>query len=346
MAPLTFRPGAGAAPLAISVIVPTYDGERRLPVLLDHLAAQDVEPTSFEVIVVDDGSKDGTAAMLAADTRPFRLHVISRANAGRAAACNAGAAAAVAAVLLFLDDDMEPQPNCLRAHIRGHLGSTPLARMGAVPVAGPTTPAARFVAARFERHMRTLAEAGAPSGPREFYSGHLSLPGSLFDQAGGFDSTFRAYGNEDVDLYLRLRSLGAPILFAADAVAVQRYDKDGRALISDAASKGRTCVQLAAKHPEAAADTRLATWSDATPRRIALRRAGLDLIDHAPWLLLPAAPVLATLERRSAPRLDSLYDLSIDVAFWHGVRVALRAEGAGRPDLPLISRRAAAGAAL
>ena len=86
-------------PAVVSIVVPVLDEERTLPGLLDHLASLS---GSFEVIVADGGSTDGTADV----AREHRLRpVVVAATRGRASQCNAGAAAAGGSMFLFLHAD-------------------------------------------------------------------------------------------------------------------------------------------------------------------------------------------------------------------------------------------------
>jgi glycosyltransferase involved in cell wall biosynthesis len=99
----------------LSVVVPTYN---RAPVLarcLDALAAQD--PAPDEVVVVDDGSTDGTRAVLA--ERGW-VRAVHQPNGGRAAAKNAGVAAARGDVVLFIDDDVMATPGLVHLHAEHH----------------------------------------------------------------------------------------------------------------------------------------------------------------------------------------------------------------------------------
>src|SRR4051794_37270801 len=98
-----------------SIIVPTY---QRRAVVTDTVMA--LTRLNFdgrlEVIVVVDGSTDGTKEALAELKTPFVLRVIVQPNRGAAAARNAGAADAKEEILLFLDDDMIAHPDLLQAH--------------------------------------------------------------------------------------------------------------------------------------------------------------------------------------------------------------------------------------
>ena len=90
-----------------SVIVPVYNGADTLPRCLQALQAQTFPVDRFEIIVVDDGSTDGSAEV----ARSFGAPVVSQLNAGPAAARNHGAKMARGDVLLFTDADCAPDPD-------------------------------------------------------------------------------------------------------------------------------------------------------------------------------------------------------------------------------------------
>lgn len=94
-------------PTKISVVIPTCNRRERLRETLLALANQSVEGDQFQVIVVPNGCTDGTAEFIEGLPFPIPVTVLSQAVAGRAKARNAGARAARADIVLFLDDDME-----------------------------------------------------------------------------------------------------------------------------------------------------------------------------------------------------------------------------------------------
>jgi glycosyltransferase involved in cell wall biosynthesis len=105
--------------LKASVIIPTYNGGRKIHRLLDSLANQTL--LDFEVVVVIDGSSDDTAKVIEKYRERFRqFDFISQQNGGRAAARNSGARIARADLLIFYDDDMEPYRDSVERHITFH----------------------------------------------------------------------------------------------------------------------------------------------------------------------------------------------------------------------------------
>ncbi len=109
--------------LSASVVIPTYQKVERLRIVLDTFRVQSLSPDRFEIVVVNDGSDDGTDALLShvRATNPlFPLRSIRQARQGRAAARNQGIQLAKHPVLVFCDDDTIPLPHYLAAHLNEH----------------------------------------------------------------------------------------------------------------------------------------------------------------------------------------------------------------------------------
>src|SRR5262245_39167298 len=104
----------------VSVIIPTYNRLDRLKRVLLHLEQQYYPLNDFEVVVVSDGSNDGTDAYLRTVSTPLRLIAVSQANQGVAAARNHGIQRATGELALFLDDDVVPTPQLIAEHVRVH----------------------------------------------------------------------------------------------------------------------------------------------------------------------------------------------------------------------------------
>jgi len=104
----------------VSVVIPTYNRLARLQQVLAALSTQTYDHRHFEVVVVSDGSNDGTADYLAATTSSFDLVSTSQTNAGPAAARNRGVELARGSLVLFLDDDVMAAPGLIAEHVRTH----------------------------------------------------------------------------------------------------------------------------------------------------------------------------------------------------------------------------------
>ncbi len=104
----------------ISVVIPTYNRLDRLKRVLAALEKQTFPSTAWEVVVVSDGSQDGTNEYLQSLHTPLRLTPVLQENQGVAAARNAGIARAQGHIVLFIDDDVVPVPELMQEHWRIH----------------------------------------------------------------------------------------------------------------------------------------------------------------------------------------------------------------------------------
>jgi GT2 family glycosyltransferase len=312
--------------LRVSVVIPTFRRKDALLRALRALESQSIAPEEYEVVVVVDGSDDDTREEAEASSPPYALRVLWQGNRGRAAACNAGVAVAQAELIVLLDDDMEASPELLEAHLRAHPPGSRLAVIGAAPIVVDSSAAAptAYIARKFNRHLEHLARAGGPLGLRDFYSGNLSIRRDVFDEVHGFDERFTMYGNEDLELSLRLTAAGVSLVYEPTAVAHQTYDKDFGALARDNVSKGRTAVLLARLHPEARAQLKLGTFG----REPLRRRIFVSTLLAATRVLPPTRAlvvgVVAWLGKLRVPGAGRLYPATLDYLYWYGAREAER----------------------
>ena len=206
----------------VSVVVPTYNRQASLQRLLEALARQTVPAAQLELLVVDDGSSDGTREWLGRQSPDFALRVLEQSHSGPAAARNLGVRHASGEVILFLDDDVLPGPELVRRHLAVR------AAEGDVVVIGPMLPPpdwARPVWVRWEeaqllKQYRDMIAGRYACTARQFYTGNASLSRRRFLDTGGFDPRYRRA--EDVELAYRLDQQGARFVFDPQA-AVLHY---------------------------------------------------------------------------------------------------------------------------
>lgn len=314
-----------ARPL-VSVVIPTHQRCEEVGRALRSLFGQTVPPDRYEVIVSIDGSTDGTRELLATLGPPYPLCVAEEPRRGRAAACNAALELARGEIVIVLDDDMEVIPEFIERHSRHHPPGSRVCVMGAVPVRiDERSPlAARHIANRFEAHLATIGQPDHVFVPRDFYSGNTSLRADVLREVGGFDDSFTGYGNEDVELGVRLRDAGVVLRYDPTATARQEYAKDLRELCRDTLAKGGTTVLLARARPAVFDALRLAQPYDASRPWIAARSILLALTRRIRRTSDAVFGVAAVLERIGLWRQPLFYRALLDYAFWTGAEEALR----------------------
>lgn len=229
-------------PPLITVQLCTYNRRALLERVLDALFAQDMDTADYEIVLVDDGSTDGTYEDVIAKLAPAcALTVVRQRNAGLAAGRNAGIARARGELIMFMDDDVLATPGLMSAHVRCHRANArAICRGGVINVTSfDALPPATY-------SWRNYSGA-------YFWTTNVSVPLGLLKEAGGFDERFREYGWEDLDVGLRLRQLGVPSILAKDAL-VYHYKPAAppssfSAQARQARAQARTAVQFIEKHP-------------------------------------------------------------------------------------------------
>lgn len=201
-----------AAPVA-SLVIPVYNAFAHTLACLRALAAHP-PAVSFEVIVVDDGSGDDTAAAL---PRIGGVRYRRRAqNGGFIAACNDGAAMARGEYLVFLNNDTVPQPGWLDALIAAFAEDERIGLVGAQLLYpdGRLQEAGGVVFA--DGSAWNYGKFASPDDPRYAYArdcdyasgAAIAIPRALFAELGGFDTRYAPAYYEDTDLAFAVRAAG------------------------------------------------------------------------------------------------------------------------------------------
>jgi glycosyltransferase involved in cell wall biosynthesis len=222
--------------LRASVVVPTYNRAADLRECLEALRAQTLDPGSFEVIVVDDGSTDETAAVVGelATTGRLDLRYLKHRNQGPAAARNLGIQEARAEVIAFTDDDCLPDPEWLGRLLAALPDDPKCAGVGGRVVRRRDTVISRFI-----DHIGSLRH-----GQRGGLVEYLVTANALYRKAvlrrvGGFERSIEWPGGEDNDLSDRVRLKGYHFVLTDDAVIRHRHHDEVRGLYRMASRYGR-----------------------------------------------------------------------------------------------------------
>lgn len=308
------------SPLDVTVVIATYNRLALLERLLGQLAEQSVAPDRFEVLVVDDGSREPVRGALA--PRPFALRVEAQANSGPAVARDRGARTARGDLLVFVDDDMQVGPGFLAGHLAAHPPGARRVVLGRV-----RPPPRREDMALHERwhqhHLDRLAarsRAGEPLPGNMLYTGNLSLRRAEYLAVGGFDLGFRHV--EDGELGLRLERAGLQLVVADDAYTVNNGDRPPPERWRQRAHTwGRHEVRIARKHPDLrhASPWRYLEISNALARPVLL---GAALWPGAARIGASASyAIAAAADRRGLDRLAmTMIGLTYCLEFFRGVR--------------------------
>lgn len=191
------------------VVVPAYNAEKTIRACVDSLLAQDYGKDRHTIIVVDNGSKDGTARIL----REFGDSItrVTERTRGPAAARNVGILSGTGDIVAFMDADCVAEPGWLRGLVgaldhreTGMVGGTIRATAGADPV--------QVFGEKIHDHRRAIEKCKPPY----VISMNSAVRRTVLAEVGLFDASFRR--GEDVDLSWRIHRAGYRLRYAPDAV--------------------------------------------------------------------------------------------------------------------------------
>jgi len=214
-----------AKPL-VSVVVPTYNRLSRLERVLTALEDQTFPREDYEIVIVSDGSTDGTDEYLSGAADRGALTFGRQANQGPAAARNHGVALARGDLVLFVDDDVVAAPRLVAEHVASHdaVGRDAIV-IGPMltPPDHDMRPWVQWEQAMLYKQYESLTAGRFAPTFRQFYTGNASLPRARFTASGGFDTRFRRA--EDVELAYRLDRDGIAFVWNPDAVGLHYADR-------------------------------------------------------------------------------------------------------------------------
>jgi glycosyltransferase involved in cell wall biosynthesis len=196
-----------------SVVIPTYN---RQPILAKCLLALENQQfgnivRDYEVIVVDDGSTDGTLDWLAANTDKLtRVRSLCQSHQGPAAARNLGVAEAKGDTIIFIDSDLVVTEHFLQAHADALLQG--YKQKDRVFTYGSVIDTCNFDNPTSEPYKITDFSAAY------FATGNVAIARHWLLEAGLFDTRFQLYGWEDLELGVRLKKLGLKLIKCPAAV--------------------------------------------------------------------------------------------------------------------------------
>ncbi|HIH72978.1 MAG: Glycosyl transferase [Thermococcales archaeon 44_46] len=218
----------------VSIAVPTYNRKKKLQQCLKALVNQNYPKERYEIIVVDDGSTDGTYEFLQEKRKEIQnLRVLRQQNKGPAAARNLGIKNARGEIIFFVDDDVIVPNNWIREFLNVFSKYPEVVAVSGY-VEAPEEILKKNIFARYEAYMSRLAY----NMPRTIYIGSFETFGGatcnvaykreVLEEVGGFDETFPVAAGEDADLKLRIALKGYKFAFIPlKAIHIQDYTLKG-----------------------------------------------------------------------------------------------------------------------
>ncbi len=236
----------------VSVVIGSFNQRDQLKKVIEGYVSQDVS-ISFEVVIVDSYSTDGTADMVAEfDTAalPFDLIFIQKDNpSGKAEARNVGVSKAKSEIVIITDADMIPDSNFVKAHYRAHKSSKmPCCFEGlAYNLDSYDWPPADLL-------QSTQVPKKYKNGDRldwyYFLTGNISFPKTIFRLEKGFSHDFKSYGWEDLELGYRMKKRNIPLFYLTDAINFHYHVTTPQEVVDRKYLMGQSAQIFVKKHPE------------------------------------------------------------------------------------------------
>ncbi|MEO6456993.1 MAG: polysaccharide deacetylase family protein [Chloroflexia bacterium] len=315
----------------ISIVIPTKNRRDLLIQTLSALREQSADLQAYEIVVVSDGSTDGTAEVVAALAKSPEwsgrtLQCVQQAWGGAAAARNTGLENARGKLVLFVDDDIRAHKDLVSAHLARHAG----AAQPEVVVLGRLVPQAgrgalhRQLALWWEGHYKRLAEKSPTFSA--LYTGNVSVPRDAAIRAGGFDPSID-YG-EDIEFGYQLSLLGLPFVYAPEAMGRARNPKSSKGLLRDFCRIGQGCVRIYRKLPGALPELPLSAYGETNLRMRVARGLLLAAAEKRPleWAIDKGFGAWAS-SNHGGEKARQMFELARSYYFWRGVRAEVPDKG-------------------
>ena len=226
--------------MLLSVVVATYNRADTLRITLERLARQTLQPANYEVIVVDDGSPDNTAGMVAGliAAMPYELRFLRHENRGPGATENRGVLDARGELILLIADDIHLAPDALQKHLEIHTQRPEpwYAALGCV-VQSPDLPQTMFQ--RLWDPFKYYELKGTVELPYwKFWACQISLKRQFMIDNGMFRE-HKGAAHEDVELGYRLCKKGLRIFYHPECLGWHYHPETLEASIRRAFERGR-----------------------------------------------------------------------------------------------------------
>ncbi len=255
-----------------SVIIPAFNAQNTLTGCLAALGQQTSSPEYYEIILVDDGSTDATANIVA---RFHPARWISIPHAGAATARNRGATLARGDILLFTDADCEPQPDWIEKMLAAFADSKVVGAKGTYRTRQRSV-VARFVQLEYEEKYARMRGKERIDFVDTYCAAYRR---QVFLANGGFDESFPTASVEDQEFSFRLARQGYRMVFVPDAIVFHSHASTVTGYLRRKFRIGYWKVRVHARHPEK-------VWRDShTPLTLKL---------EVVWFLGILASLLAT----------------------------------------------------
>lgn len=325
------RKDGGTDDFDLSVVIPTHNRKETLRLCLCALAFQSLPARRWEIVVVDDGSTDGTEEFCRSYQHPNpNLRFLRQINQGAGAARRTGVEAARGEFVLLMNDDTIAEPKLLAQHLALHR-QHPQEKWAVLGGFLPSQDSAQRALSLWINHSAFLfpqnsLKAGPLTGSAYFVTCNLSVRRSAILEAGNFDPAFRVA--EDTEMGTRLEQRGYRVYFHPEAVATHEHAQFTlNDLVRRAKAYGAANWLLFQKHPHLLGDgsgpfgllreadiARMKEQLEKNREAVAVAMQGLEKMEQ-----LEMAPLLQKRGDENSP-LNQLWrqlNTVVPMVYWH-----------------------------
>lgn len=250
----------------VSIIIPTYNSIHTLKYTLQSCLNQDYPENKLEIIVVDDGSTDGTRKVVL----EFPVKYIHQNNRGPASARNRGWMAAQGEIVCFTDSDCIPHRMWVQTLMKGFTNDDIGAVAGSYGIANNNIILANCIHEEImERHGRMPNEVCA------FGSYNVAIKRDILKKIGGFNENYRIASGEDNDLSYRILKAGYKICFARYALVAHYHPERLFKYLKEQFRHGYWRMKLYRAHPDMMSGDHYTNWKDIIEPPLSLLLLGL-----------------------------------------------------------------------
>lgn len=239
----------------ISVVIPAFNCEKTIAQSLTAILHQTLAESILEIIVVDDGSTDGTFLLV----KSFKgVRGIEQQNAGPACARNRGSKESRGEFIFFTDSDCVPEKDWLEKSLRHFTDFSVGVVAGSYGIANQENLLARCIYKEiiFRHHVRM------PKYPKSFGSYNFGVRRNIFSEVGGFNESYRHASGEDNDLSYKILKRGYKIYFEKESLVRHYFPTGLIRYLKEQFAHGFWRVRMYRDHPRMARGDDYTFWKD------------------------------------------------------------------------------------
>ncbi len=233
--------------MEVSVVIPAYNAEKTIGKCIVSILNQSFGG-DYEIIVVDDGSKDGTGKIVQKILKGNKnVRLVKQPNGGPAKARNRGARESKGKLVLFTDSDCIADKNWIKEMVAPFKAGNIVGSQGRYKILNPDSLVARFVQYEIEERYERMAKIGSIDFIGSYSAAYKR---DVFLQFNGFDESFKIASGEDPEISYRMAAKGLKMIFAPKAIVYHPHPDSLKRYLKMKYGRGYWGQLLYKKHPE------------------------------------------------------------------------------------------------